>query len=73
MNSFVTDYNSNTSKNVILPKCSILVVLRYTHEEEEESDHEDWTSTVKNEPAKPGRYSKNGPARSDSYSEKSGQ
>jgi hypothetical protein len=31
MNSFLTDYNFNTSKNVILSKCSILMLLRYAH------------------------------------------
>jgi hypothetical protein len=31
VNSFLTDYNFNTSKNVILPKYSILMLLRYAH------------------------------------------
>jgi len=35
VNSFLTDYNFNTSKNVILPKCSTLMLLRYTHEDME--------------------------------------
>ena len=47
MNSFLTDFNSNTSENAILPKYSTLVVLRNIHEEEEESDHKDQTNTVK--------------------------
>ena len=33
VNSFLTDCNFDTSKNVILPKCSILVLLRFTHED----------------------------------------
>ena len=36
VNSFLTDYNFNTSKNIILPKCSILMLLRYTHEDMED-------------------------------------
>ena len=33
VNSFLTDCAFMTSKDVILPKCSTLVVLRCTHEE----------------------------------------
>ena len=33
VNLFLTDYAFMTSKDVILPKCSTLVVLRCTHEE----------------------------------------
>jgi hypothetical protein len=33
INSFLTDYNFNISKNVILPKCSTLMLLRYAHED----------------------------------------
>ena len=33
VNSFLTDFNFNTSKNVILPKYSILMLLRFTHED----------------------------------------
>jgi len=36
VNSFLTDYNFNTSKNVILPKSSILMTLRYAHEDMED-------------------------------------
>jgi hypothetical protein len=32
VNSFLTNYNFNTSKNDILPKCSILMLLSYAHE-----------------------------------------
>jgi glycyl-tRNA synthetase alpha subunit len=32
VNSFLTDYKLNTPKNVILPKCSTLMLLRYAHE-----------------------------------------
>ena len=37
VNSFLSDCNFHTSKNVILPKCSTLVVLRNIFEEEEET------------------------------------
>ena len=37
VNSFLTDYNFNTSKNVILPKSSILMLLRYAHEDIEDT------------------------------------
>ena len=47
VNSFLTNFNFNTSKNVILPKCTTLIVLRYIQKEEAESDHEDRTATVK--------------------------
>ena len=40
VNSFLTDYRFNNTKNVILPKCSTLVVLRYIHEEEDEMDQQ---------------------------------
>jgi hypothetical protein len=33
VNSFLTDYNFNISKNVILPKCSTLMLLRYAQED----------------------------------------
>jgi hypothetical protein len=33
VNSFITDCNFNTSDNVILPKCPILMMLRFTHED----------------------------------------
>ena len=36
VNSFLTDYNLNTSKNVILPKCSTLMLLRDAHEDMED-------------------------------------
>ena len=35
VNSLLTDCNFDTSKNVILPKCSILILLRFTHEDVE--------------------------------------
>jgi hypothetical protein len=37
VNSFLTDYNFNTSKNVILPKSFILMLLRYAHEDMEDT------------------------------------
>ena len=41
VNSFLIDFNFNTSENVILPKCFILIVIRNTYEEKDETDHED--------------------------------
>jgi len=41
VNLFLIDFNFNTSENVILPKCSMLIVIRNTYEEEDETDHED--------------------------------
>jgi hypothetical protein len=35
VNLFLTDCNFNTSENVILPKCPILMMLRFTHEDVE--------------------------------------
>jgi predicted HNH restriction endonuclease len=37
VNSFLTYYNFIISKNVILPKCSILMFLRYAHEDMEDT------------------------------------
>ena len=33
MSLFLTDYNFNTSENIILHKCPILMMLRFTHED----------------------------------------
>jgi hypothetical protein len=33
VNSFLIDCNFNTYENVILPKCPILMMLRFTHED----------------------------------------
>jgi len=41
VNSFLIDFNFNISENVILPKCSMLIVTRNIHEERDETDHED--------------------------------
>ena len=35
VNSFLTECNFNTYENVILPKCHILMMLRFTHEDVE--------------------------------------
>jgi hypothetical protein len=35
VNSFLTDCNFHTSENVILSKCPILMMLRFTHEDVE--------------------------------------
>jgi hypothetical protein len=37
VNLFLTDYNFNISKNVILPKCSTLMLLRYAHKDMEDT------------------------------------
>jgi len=42
VNSFLINFNFNTSENVILPKCSMLIIIRNTYEEKDEIDHEDW-------------------------------
>ena len=41
VNSFPIDFNFNTSENVILPKYYILIVIRNTYEEKDETDHGD--------------------------------
>jgi hypothetical protein len=46
VNSLLAETNFNIHENIILPKCSPLVVLRYTHEEKKQ----DWTT--KNGPQK---------------------
>jgi hypothetical protein len=38
VNLFLTDFNFITSKNVILPKCSILILLKFTHEDMEDME-----------------------------------
>jgi hypothetical protein len=37
VNSFIIDFDFNISKDVILPKCSTLMLLRCTHEEVEDT------------------------------------
>lgn len=53
VNSLLAEINFNIHENIILPKCSTLVVLRYTHKDEDaslrgdelqQSDHEDRTN-----------------------------
>ena len=63
VNLFLSNLNFNTSENIILPRCSTLVVLRNTYQEEHESDHEDRTNTVKNGPADRTATVKDGPAK----------
>jgi len=41
VNSFLIDFNFNISENIILPKCSILIVVRNTYEEKDKAYHED--------------------------------
>ncbi len=50
MNSLLATFDASIDENVILPKCSTLVVLKNMQQEEAESDHEDQTVTVKNGP-----------------------
>lgn len=52
VNSFLTDFNFSTSENVILPKCSTLVVLRNIQHEEDESGSVDSITGVQNGPVK---------------------
>jgi hypothetical protein len=37
VNSLMTNYNFNISKNVILPKCSTMMLLRYAQEDMEDT------------------------------------
>ena len=48
VNSLLAKINFHIFENVILPKCSIVVVLRYTNKEEDITLHR--TSSVKNGP-----------------------
>ena len=49
VNSLLAEINFDIFENVILPKCSTLVVLRYTNKEEDVALRR--TSTVKNGPS----------------------
>ena len=48
VNSFLTDCNFNTSENVILPKCPILMMLRFTHEDVEGTRPMDQDTVLQN-------------------------
>jgi hypothetical protein len=48
VNLFLTNYNFNTSKNVILPKCPILMMLRFTHEDVEGTWPKDQDTVLQN-------------------------
>ena len=48
VNSFPTDCNFNTSENVILPKCPIFMMLRFTHEHVEGTWPKDQDTVVQN-------------------------
>ena len=48
VNSFLTDCNFNTSENVILPKCSILMLLRFTHKDVEGTCPKDQDTVLQN-------------------------
>ena len=50
MNALICESSINVNDNIILPKCSTLLVLRYTHEERGDLDRKDWNSTVQNGP-----------------------
>jgi len=41
VNSFLIDFNFNIYENVILLKCSMLIIIRNTFEEKDKTDHED--------------------------------
>jgi hypothetical protein len=49
VNSLLAEINYNIHENTILPKCSTLVVLRYTNKEDDVALRR--TSTVKNGPS----------------------
>jgi hypothetical protein len=51
VNSFLINFNFNISENVILPKCSILIAIRNTYEEKDETDHKDHPNKRENRPA----------------------
>jgi len=44
VNLFQTKFEIEIFKDVILPKCCTLIVLRYIEEEKDESDPKEWTS-----------------------------
>jgi hypothetical protein len=48
VNSFLTDCNFNTSENIILPKCSILMMFRFTHEDVEGTWPKDQNTVLQN-------------------------
>ena len=48
VNSFQTQCNFNTYENVILPKCPILMMLRFTHEDVEGTWPKDQDTVVQN-------------------------
>ena len=48
VNSFLTDCNFNTTENVILPKCPILMMLRFTHEDVEGTWPKDQDTVLQN-------------------------
>jgi len=48
VNSFLIDCNFDTSKNVILPKCSILMLLRYAHKNMEDMWPKDQDTVLQN-------------------------
>jgi len=50
VNALLRESSINVNENIILRKCSTLVVLRYTHEEGGDLDRKDWNNTVQNGP-----------------------
>ena len=50
VNTLLCESSINVNENIILPKCSTLVVLRYTHEEGGDLDRKDCNNTVQNGP-----------------------
>ena len=59
VNSLLAEINFDIFENVILPKCSTLVVFKYTNKEEDVTLHR--TSTEKNGPTIRTSTLKNGP------------
>ena len=69
MNSLLAEINFDIFENVILPKCSTLVVLRHTNKEEDVTLH--WTSTEKNGPPDRTSTVKNRPAERNIHNSRS--
>ena len=67
VNSLLAEINFDILDNVVLPKCSTLVVLRYKNKEEDATLHR--TSTKKNRPSNRANIVKNRPS-DQTYSEK---
>ena len=60
VNALLCESSINVNDNIILPKCSTLVVLRYTHEEGGDLDRKDWNNRCRTDQFKEGQI---GPVR----------